>query len=53
LRRAGHNLPLALIMLKAGASAREARQWLTEAGGNIRVALENEPRKALRVKSRR
>jgi N-acetylmuramic acid 6-phosphate etherase len=39
LRRAGHNLPVALIMLKSGASAREARQSLAKSGGNVRLAL--------------
>lgn len=39
LRRAGHNLPVALIMLKTDASAREARQSLAKSGGNVRLAL--------------
>jgi N-acetylmuramic acid 6-phosphate etherase len=40
LRRAGHVLPAALVMLKTGATAREARRWLAETGGNVRQALE-------------
>jgi N-acetylmuramic acid 6-phosphate etherase len=40
LRRAGHNLPLALVMLKTGAGVREARKRLALADGNIRVATE-------------
>ncbi len=40
LRQADHNLPAALVMLKTGASAREARQRLAAAGGNVRQALE-------------
>jgi N-acetylmuramic acid 6-phosphate etherase len=39
LRQAGHNLPTALVMLKTGAGAREARRWLAAAGGNVREAL--------------
>ena len=40
LRQAGHNLPAALVMLKSGASARDAGRWLAAACGNIRQALE-------------
>ncbi|HXA57422.1 MAG TPA: N-acetylmuramic acid 6-phosphate etherase [Candidatus Acidoferrum sp.] len=40
LRRAGHNLPTALVMLKTGASADEARKRLAAARGNVRKALE-------------
>jgi N-acetylmuramic acid 6-phosphate etherase len=39
LRQAGHNLPAALVMLKSGASARDAARWLAAAGGNVRQAL--------------
>ncbi|MGB0036607.1 MAG: N-acetylmuramic acid 6-phosphate etherase [Candidatus Acidiferrales bacterium] len=39
LRQAGHNLPAALVMLKTGASAREARKSLAQARGNVRQAL--------------
>jgi N-acetylmuramic acid 6-phosphate etherase len=40
LRRAGHDLPAALVMLKTGASARDARRSLTESGGHVRRAIE-------------
>jgi N-acetylmuramic acid 6-phosphate etherase len=39
LRQAGHNLPAALVMLKTGATAREAQQRLAATGGNVRQAL--------------
>lgn len=39
LRQTGHVLPVALIMLKTGASARVARSLLAKSGGNVRVAL--------------
>jgi N-acetylmuramic acid 6-phosphate etherase len=39
LRQAGHNLPAALVMLRTGATARNARRWLAESGGNVRQAL--------------
>ena len=39
LRQAGHDLPAALVMLKTGASAAEARRRLAESGGNVRNAL--------------
>ncbi len=40
LRRAGHDLPTALMMLKAGVSVRDARKRLAVAHGNVRKALE-------------
>jgi N-acetylmuramic acid 6-phosphate etherase len=40
LRQSQHNLPVALVMLKTGANAREARQRLQQSGGNVRQALE-------------
>jgi N-acetylmuramic acid 6-phosphate etherase len=40
LRQAGHNLPSALVMLKTGVSARDARQRLAAAGASVRQALE-------------
>ena len=52
LLQAGHNLPVALIMLKSGASAREARAGLAKSGGNVRQALNAEkarPRKSKRL----
>lgn len=39
LRQSGHNLREALVMLKKGATAREARARLKRAGGNLRRAL--------------
>jgi N-acetylmuramic acid 6-phosphate etherase len=41
LRQANHDLPAALVMLKTGATARDARQRLAAAGGNVRQALES------------
>jgi N-acetylmuramic acid 6-phosphate etherase len=40
LRRAGHDLPTALVMLKKGVSVSEAKARLAAAGGNVRKALE-------------
>jgi N-acetylmuramic acid 6-phosphate etherase len=39
LRQAGHDLPLALVMLKTGSSVAEAQRRLRKSGGNIREAL--------------
>jgi N-acetylmuramic acid 6-phosphate etherase len=39
LRQAGHNLPAALVMLKTGASLRDARRNLAASGGNVRQAI--------------
>jgi N-acetylmuramic acid 6-phosphate etherase len=39
LRLAGHNLPVALVMLKTGANLSEARRRLAKTGGNVRQAL--------------
>jgi N-acetylmuramic acid 6-phosphate etherase len=39
LRQANHNLPAALVMLKAGASLRDARRSLAASGGDVRQAL--------------
>jgi N-acetylmuramic acid 6-phosphate etherase len=39
LRQSSHNLPEALVMLKTGASRRDARRRLAAAGGNVRLAL--------------
>lgn len=39
LRQTGHNLPLALVMLKAGVSVAEAQGRLRKTGGNVREAL--------------
>jgi N-acetylmuramic acid 6-phosphate etherase len=40
LRQTGHDLPVALVMLKTGSSAAQARQMLRKSGGNVRQALE-------------
>jgi N-acetylmuramic acid 6-phosphate etherase len=40
LRRAGHNLPTALVMLKAGVSQDVARKRLAATNGNVRKAME-------------
>ena len=40
LRQAKHNLPAALVMLKTGAGAPQARKWLAKSGGNVRLALD-------------
>lgn len=39
LRQSGHNLRVALVMLKRRVSSREARRILREASGNLREAL--------------
>jgi N-acetylmuramic acid 6-phosphate etherase len=39
LRQSGHNLDVALIMVKGGVSARDARRKLQAAQGNLREAL--------------
>jgi N-acetylmuramic acid 6-phosphate etherase len=50
LQQAGHDLPAALIMLKTGANARNAKSLLAKAGGNVRVALEASGTPAARKK---
>jgi N-acetylmuramic acid 6-phosphate etherase len=39
LRQSGHNMRLALVMLKLGVNARDAKKNLREAQGNLRMAL--------------
>ncbi len=39
LRQSGYNLPAELLILKTGASAREARRWLAKSSGNVRQAF--------------
>lgn len=39
LRRAGHDLPTAIVMLKTGATPGDARRWLAATGGNVRDAI--------------
>lgn len=45
LRQAGHDLRVALVMLKANVDANEARKRIQLAGGNLRVALGERRRK--------
>jgi len=40
LRQSDYNLPAALVILKTGASARQARHLLAKSSGNVRQALE-------------
>lgn len=40
MRKSGHNMDVALIMLKTRATARDARRRLRRSGGNLRNALE-------------
>jgi N-acetylmuramic acid 6-phosphate etherase len=42
LRAAGHNMRVALVMLKQGVGAREAKKLISRAGGNLRRALGEE-----------
>jgi N-acetylmuramic acid 6-phosphate etherase len=46
MRQTGHDLPVALVMLKSGTNARDAKRLLANASGNVRRALEaaNAPR---------
>jgi N-acetylmuramic acid 6-phosphate etherase len=44
LRRANHNLPAALVMLKSGASLRDAKRSLAATGGNVRLAIQTAAR---------
>lgn len=53
LRRTGHDLPAAIVMLKTGATARAARRWLEAAGGNVREALEAVKQRQTRAVARR
>jgi N-acetylmuramic acid 6-phosphate (MurNAc-6-P) etherase len=39
LRLAGHNMRVALAMLKLGVNAREAKRRLAQVKGNLRYAL--------------
>ena len=45
LRQTGHNLPQALVMIKARTDARTARRLLAQSGGDVRAALEAAKRK--------
>ena len=46
LRQAGHNLRVALVMLKADVDANEAQRRLRNAGGDLRAALGEHRRRA-------
>jgi N-acetylmuramic acid 6-phosphate etherase len=52
LRQAGHELPVALVMLKGNASATDARRWLGASHGSIRRALAVAHQRGNRVKAR-
>jgi len=53
LRQSGHNLPIALVMLKTGASAPDARRRLAETSGNVREALEKAVKPKTRVRGQK
>jgi len=42
LRQSGHNLPVALVMLKTGASVGDAKRSLAKSRGKVRLAVEAE-----------
>ena len=44
LKLSGMSVPVALVMLKAGVSAAQARRRLKKHGGNVRKAIETRPR---------
>jgi N-acetylmuramic acid 6-phosphate (MurNAc-6-P) etherase len=46
-------LPAALVTLKTGASARDARRWLAETGGNVREAIEAGKKRRGKMKVRK
>jgi N-acetylmuramic acid 6-phosphate etherase len=52
LRQTGHDLPTALIILKTGANASDAKSLLARSGGNVRVALEASPTPTAGTKAR-
>lgn len=53
LRQAGHDLPVALVMLKKGVDARQAKRDLAATGGNVRQALMGGERRSFRKRARR
>jgi N-acetylmuramic acid 6-phosphate etherase len=53
LRQAGHNLRVALVMLKQGIGVPEAQRRLVHAGGNLRAALGEKENVTPRRKARR
>jgi N-acetylmuramic acid 6-phosphate etherase len=46
LRQSGHNLPVALVMLKTGASVGDAKRSLAKSRGKVRLAVEAENRRS-------
>jgi N-acetylmuramic acid 6-phosphate etherase len=53
LRRAGHDIRVALVMLKLGVEARAAVKKLREKNGNLRAALGEERKRLMRPRGRR
>ena len=53
LRHAEYDLPVALVMLKSGASTAEARRQLALSGGNVRQALEAARMHSMKTSRRR
>ena len=52
LRQSGHNLGVALLMLKTGVNAREAQRRLHAANGSVRAALARQTQTAKRAPQR-
>jgi N-acetylmuramic acid 6-phosphate etherase len=52
LRRSGHNLPAALVMLKTQTGPHTALAWLAKSGGNVRQALEIARQHQIKAKAR-
>jgi N-acetylmuramic acid 6-phosphate etherase len=52
LRQAGDSLPTALVMLKTGLKAADARERLSQAGGNVRQALRKSERQRSHLRTR-
>jgi N-acetylmuramic acid 6-phosphate etherase len=52
LRQTGHDLPVALVMLKSGRSANDSKRLLAHFGGNVRRALESTAARRLRMAGR-
>lgn len=53
LRQTGHNLPAAIVMLEAGATAQEASNLVKSTAGDVRRAIEAAKSREARVKGRR
>lgn len=52
LRQTGYDLPAAIVMLKTGASASEARQSIEKSNGDVRKAIEVARRSEAKVRGR-